>query len=158
MTWWLPSVTSNIPGMSWDDHYPNTLPSKKVVLKSFKHKFSPIVHHNLSLWTCCQHWTDLLHIAGSVNTPSTCCRRLLDSSLVVCACWQTLIQAWLQANCIFFKTFHFIWLYSFSPCSQHQVRLHKHLNHVRVDSTPATCLALWEICQQPGCSSNADYC
>ena len=67
-----------------------------------------------------QHRTDLLQIAGLLESPATCSYMQPDITWVECASWLSFIPLWLVAYYIFRRTFHFA-LSSFSPFPQQRV-------------------------------------
>jgi len=76
-----------------------------------------------SMYLCKQtnnhHRTDLLQIAGLLESPATCNDTLQDKSGVERASWLSIILLWPVAYYIFLRTFH-LSLSSFSPLPQQQ--------------------------------------
>ena len=56
--------------MSSDNHHQTFFPLKNVLFIRIKNEISAIVHHEISLQTYKQHWTDLLRIAGPLESPA----------------------------------------------------------------------------------------
>lgn len=82
---------------------------------------SAAVHHYSPLYTNIQHQTDILQMAGPLETPATCSNTQQDSSWVDCASWLSLIPFRLEANYILLMTSHFIWLSSSSLIPKQQI-------------------------------------
>jgi len=91
-----------------------SFPSKNVVLISHKHEISAVIHHDWSLWENIQHRTNLLQIAGRLESCATCSYTQQDSSCVECARWLLCIPFWPKDNYIFLRTAHFFSLSSSS--------------------------------------------
>jgi len=104
MTWCLASVSSEIPGISWDKHQETFFPSKNVTFVSHKHEILAIGHRDSSLWTHTQHQTHLVQIAGWLATDATGSYAQQDSSCVEPASWLLLMPFWLRANYMFLRT------------------------------------------------------
>ena len=110
--------------MCWDKHHQTTFPSQNFLFISIKHEISAVFHLNVSLQTNKQtnkhHRTDLLQIAGPLESLPTCSDTQQGVSWVERASWQSFIALWPVAYYIFLRTSHFS-LSSSSPFPQQQV-------------------------------------
>ena len=72
MTWRLACVSCKIPGMPWANHHQTSIPSKNVLSISVNQVISAVVHINICLYTIKPHPTDILQIAGLVESDAAC--------------------------------------------------------------------------------------
>ena len=135
--------------MCWDKHHQTTFPSQNFLFISIKHEISAVFHLNVSLQTNKQtnkhHRTDLLQIAGPLESLPTCSDTQQGVSWVERASWQSFIPLWPVAYYIFLRTSHFS-LSSSSPFPQQQVM---------APQTPQPGLSQSESSRTAGASSNA---
>jgi hypothetical protein len=110
---------------------------------------------DLSKQTTKHNQTDLLQIAGPLESPPSCSDTQQDVSRVESASWHSFIPFWPVAYSIFLRTFHFS-LSSSSPFPQSKSWLHTHLSPVWFNPNRAERRAHHPL--RPGLrhSSNAD--
>jgi len=154
MTGWLACDSRKIPAVSWDQHHQTSFLLENIVVLSIKDKISAIVHVNISLSTNKQHRTDLLQIAGPLNSAATGSYVQYDSSWIECIRWLSLMLFWLVTIYILLRTSHFFLFSSYSPFYNIKWWLHKHLNQVQLGFNRAEWQALHPLCLQLSHSSN----
>jgi len=116
----LASVSSNIPGIFWDNHHDTSFPSMNVLFTTDNCEILAVVHLHLPLEANNQHQTHAPEIVGRWETPATFSHPQQDSSWVECTRRLLLIPFWLEANFIFLRTSHLFSLSSSSPIPLHQ--------------------------------------
>jgi len=129
-----------VSGISWDKLQQMAFPTKNVLFLSHNNQISAVVHHDLSLQTDTQHWTDLVQITGWLVLCATGSYVQQDWSCVEWASWLLCMPFWLEANCIFHRSSHFFSLSSSSglPTSfrYHHLFTSTAANHGSTNTSP----------------------